>query len=125
MIIINSFFFFSWFGSQQLLVDFQYFSRWFEQDRLMFSLEDISEIHSLPVFSEMNNALLLISCQPSSSKKGEEPNNTVILSSNSTLSQVSSGKLHNFSNIFSFIINNSFFFLSTLVKVQRFVFRNI
>ncbi|XP_065649436.1 uncharacterized protein LOC136071647 [Hydra vulgaris] len=80
---------FSFFGSQQLFVDFQYFSLWFGQGCMNLLQEEINVIYLLPAFNKMKNAILLLSCQPSNSKKAEDSNKTLVLSSTSTLSQVS------------------------------------
>lgn len=92
---------FSRFGATQLDFDFLHFLQWFEQDGFDFSLEELSEIHDLPVISDMKSAILLLSCQPPSKRNIHDEQLLLSLnsasnnlaSSTSAISQVSIGSL--------------------------------
>lgn len=97
--ILNQQFVFSIFGCQQLLFDFQYFLQCFEHENFGLSIDEFSDIQSLPVISQMKNAVILLSCQPqrsyvgrresSFSTNGELNGASVVGSTQSILSQVS------------------------------------
>ena len=77
---------------------------WFEQESFEFTLEEISEIHTLPIVYKMRNVITLLSCQPENRKNKMDDTTTFtgsngsnlmespMASSASAISQVSIGK---------------------------------
>ena len=87
---------FSRYGAQQLHFDVMHFLTWFENEEMELSLDAITEIHSLPIVTQMKNAIILLACQPEGRNSRSEDHSLLTNyhggSSTSTISQVSIGK---------------------------------
>ena len=73
-----------------------HFLTWFENEEMELSLDAITEIHSLPIVTQMKNAIILLACQPEGRNSQSEDHSLLTNyhggSSTSTISQVSIGK---------------------------------
>jgi len=109
---------FSRYGAQQLHFDFIHFVSWFEHEELGLSLDMMTDINSLPTIIHMKNAILLLACQPDSSKNRRDEvgllGNQHGGSSSSTISQVSLGL---FSIFFNFLNFREIFEIYSFVKI--------
>ena len=114
-------FFFSRFGAHQLHFDVMHLLRLFESEEMELPLETITRIHNLPIVMEMQNAILLLACQPDGRNNRNDENNLLSNyyggSSSSTISQVSIGN-----NLISYVgqllllllLNNKLFYASKI-----------
>ena len=102
------------YGAQQLHFDVMHFLTCFENEEIELSLDSIAEIHSLPVVSQMKNAIILLACQPEGRNNRNEDHNLLTNyhggSSSSTISQVSIGIKKMLSTRFNIIIFKFFYF---------------
>jgi len=62
--LLNSGTLFSWFGANQLHVDFEHFLQWFEQDQFSQARDEFQEWQPLDAVKDMRNAIVLLLCQP-------------------------------------------------------------
>ena len=69
-------FVFSYFGCQQLLLDFQHLLQWFENDSFSLTLDELNEIQSLDVIRQMRSAIIILSCQSDGRKKSRGRDNS-------------------------------------------------
>ena len=59
---------FSWFGANQLRVDFDHFLQWFEQDQFSQLWDEFREWQPVEVVKDMRSAVMLLMCQPHGSQ---------------------------------------------------------